>query len=118
MRKLVMQTVETASTQEATERMVKIFDINYVKADLKQVYNNASQLNDEERTLLLSLIEDFEDLCDGTLGDWATERFNLELNTGSKLFNSRYYLVPRINKETFQKELKRLVEIGVINPVQ
>ena len=77
MRKLVMQTVETASTQEATEQMVKIFDINYVKADLKQVYNNASQLNDEERNILLSLLKDFGDLSDGALGDWATEHFLL-----------------------------------------
>ena len=51
----------------------------------------------------------FKDLFDGTLGDWATESVYLELNLDSKLFNSRYYLVPRINKEIFRKDLKRLL---------
>ena len=34
MREVVMQTAEPASTREATERMVKILDIAYAKADL------------------------------------------------------------------------------------
>ena len=58
------------------------------------------------------------DLFDGTLGDWATEPVDLELNPDPKPFNSRYYTVPRINKNFFEKELKRLVEIGVPTPVQ
>ena len=47
MHEVVMQTAEPAFTQEATERMVEIFDITYSKADLKQVYHNATQLNAE-----------------------------------------------------------------------
>ena len=42
----------------------------------------------------------------------------MELNTYSKPFNSKYYTVHIINKETFRSYLKRLVEIGVITPVQ
>ena len=98
-----MQTAEPASTQESNDQMVKILDSTYAKAD------NISQINDEERTLLLSLIKDFEDLFGGTLDDWTTEPFNLEINPDSKPFNSRYYPVPRINKETFRKDIKRLV---------
>ena len=79
MREVVMHTLEPSSTREATERMVKILDINYAKADLNQVDNNTTQLNYEERTLLLSLIENLEEFFDGTLGDWATEPVNLEL---------------------------------------
>ena len=74
---VVMQTTEPASTQEATERMVKILDITYTKAELEHVVSNASQLNAEERTLLLSLLEEFKDLFDGNLGDWSTEPVNL-----------------------------------------
>ena len=59
-REVVMQTAEPASTREATELMVKILDSTYVKADLKEVADNATQLNAEERTMLLSLLEDFE----------------------------------------------------------
>ena len=97
---------------------MKTLNSTYVKADLKHVANNATQLNVEEIILLLSLLEDFEDLFDGTLGDWATETVGLELNPDSKPFNSRYYLVPRIKKETFWRDIKRLDEIGVLTPVQ
>ena len=37
---------------------------------------------------------------------------------GYKLFNARYYLVPNINKETFCEDKQRLVEMGVLTPVQ
>ena len=80
--------------------MVKILDSTYAKADLKQAVNY-SHLNAEERTLILSLLEKFDDLFDGTLGDWYTEPVDLELNPDPRPFNSRYYPVPRINKETF-----------------
>ena len=78
MREVVIQTVEPAYTREATEMMVKIIDSNYEKAYLKQVVND-SHMNSEERTLLLSLIKDFEDFFDGTLGERATEPVDLEL---------------------------------------
>ena len=96
--KVVMQTEEPASTQKDTERMVKILHSNYARAYLNQIYNNATQTNYGYITLLLSFIKDFEDLFDGTLGDWATDTVNLELKIYYIPFNSRYYPVPRINK--------------------
>ena len=60
MREVVMQTEEPVSTREATEIMVKILNGTYSKAYLKQVFN-VRRLNSEERTLLLSLLEDLED---------------------------------------------------------
>ena len=41
--------------------MVKIFNSTYVKADLKQVDNNAIYMNAEEITLLFNILEEFED---------------------------------------------------------
>ena len=46
-REVVMQTVEPASTLESTERMVKILDSIYAKADLEHVVANARQMNAE-----------------------------------------------------------------------
>ena len=89
--------------------MVKILESTYTKADFEHVAASAIQLNAEERTLLISLLWYSEDLFGGNLGDWNTETVDLELNPDSEPFNSRYYNVPRINKETFIKELKRLV---------
>ena len=117
MRKVVMQTEETYSTIETTEIIVKIINNIYAKTDLKQVTNNATQLNAEETTQLLRLLENFEAFFNGTLGYWYTDPVDLELKPDSKPFNSKYYLFTRINKETFCKELKGLVKIGVLTPV-
>ena len=106
MNEVVMQTAEPDSTGEATERLVKKLDSNYAKADLKQVYANATQLNSDEINQLLRIFEYFEDLFDVILGDSDTDPINLELNPDSKPFNSKYYPVPRINKYISCKELK------------
>ena len=85
--------------------MVKILNITYVKADLKQVDGNVIYMNAEERTLLLNILEEFEDFLNGTLGDWDTEPVYLEIKPDFKPFNSRYYLVPRINTAFFENIL-------------
>ena len=79
--------------------MFKILDSYYAKADLKLVADNVTQLNTEERTQLLRIHEDFEDLFAGNLGDWETDPVDLELNPGSKLFTIKYYTVPIINNK-------------------
>ena len=66
MRKVVMHTAEPDSKREATARVLKIFYINYTKADLKHVNNNENQMNAEERTQLLRILNYSEDLFDGT----------------------------------------------------
>ena len=62
MREVVMQTAEPAPTTEATDILIKILDSTYVKEGLKNVSNNATQLNAEERTQLLSILKCSEDL--------------------------------------------------------
>ena len=116
--KVVINIAEPDSAREATEILVKILDITYAKADLKQVAYNEIHMDAEERTQLLRLLQYFEDLFDGTLGYWDTEPVDLELKPGSKAFNSKYYPVYRNNKETFWKERKRLVKIGMLTPVK
>ena len=113
-----MQTTETVSTREATERLVKIPNSNYAKADIGQVAANTTQLNAEEITQRIRLLNCFEDLFDSLLGYWDTYPTDLELNPYSKPIHFKYYSVPIIKKVTFHKELKCLVKIGVLNPVQ
>ena len=111
MHEVVMQNEEPDSTREATEKMIKTLDINYAKEELKQASDNATQLNAEEITQLLSLLDESEELFDINLGYWATDPVDLDLKPCYKPFNSRYYPFLIINKETFRKELKRIVEI-------
>ena len=78
-REVVMQTAGPASTLEATDRLVKILDVNYANADLNQGTDNATYLNAEERTQLLILVEYLKDLFDGTLVYWATKPVDFEI---------------------------------------
>jgi hypothetical protein len=118
MRQMVARTAEPRVTQEATSRILKILDSDYKKADLEAVVARATQLSASQQQKLLKLLRKYEDLFDGTLGKWNTDPVDIELRADSKPVSSRYYPVPRINKETFKKELMRLVAIGVLTPVQ
>jgi hypothetical protein len=117
-KQIMTQTAEPIATQEATERIVRILDSKYEKADLDQVAAGAEELDEHQQNKLLSLLKDFEYLFDGTLGKWNTDPIDIETNPDQKPSSARYYPVPKINKATFRTELKHLVEIGVLTPVQ
>ena len=118
LREVVKQTAEPKVTRRATDRMVKILDSKYEKANLEEIAAAAHQLTDSEQQMLYKLLKEYEDLFDGTLGKWNTEPVHVEMKPDAKPSSSRYYPVPHINKETFRKELMRLVDIGVLTPVQ
>ena len=105
-----MQTVEPVSTREATERLVKILDSTYVKSDLEQVAANASQLDIEERSQRLSLLQNFNYLLGVTIGDWETEIVDLDLNPDSKQLNFKYYPVPILKKDASCNDFQCLVK--------
>ena len=74
---------EPQSTELATQRVVKILDANYVKANLPEIVrNNCAHRNPVEQWNLLGLLEEFEDLFDGTLGDWDTKPVSFEVKEG------------------------------------
>ena len=60
MRKVIMHTAEPVSTRESTDRMVNIIYITYAKSYLEEVAANTTQINHEERTQLLVLLNYFE----------------------------------------------------------
>jgi len=105
---------EPKSTEEATQRVVRILDANYKKADLQAVVNSCSHLNTDERQMLLKLLTDFEPLFDGTLGAWKTTPVSFELKEGARPFHGRAFPIPKVYKETIMKEIKRLCELGVL----
>ena len=106
---------EPHSTQEATERVINILDAKYEKADLQSVVStNCSHLSLQDQNKLLELLTEFEELFDGTLGDWKTDPVSFELKEGAKPYHGRSYPVPKAYKDTTIRELNRLVELGVV----
>jgi hypothetical protein len=62
---------EPSSTRNAAECVVEILDAKYDKADLPSIVkNNCTHLSPSHCNLLLVLPLKFEELFDGTLGDW------------------------------------------------
>eukprot|EP00804_Cyclotella_cryptica_P007671 CCRYP_015255-RA/>CCRYP_015255-RA protein AED:0.41 eAED:0.49 QI:0/0/0/1/0/0/2/0/541 len=106
---------EPRSTEEATQHVVHILDAKYEKADLQSVVdNNCPHLSLQDQNKLLELLRKYDDLFDGTLGDWNTEPVSFELKEGVKADHGRAYPVPHSVKETLMKELKRLCDLGVL----
>ena len=106
---------EPKITLEATKRAVQILDAKYEKADLQSVVDdNCSHLSLQDQNKLLDLLTEFEDLFDGTLGDWDTKPVSFELKEGAKPYHGRAYPVPKAHKDTLMKKLHRLCELGVL----
>ena len=64
---------EPIITQEATDQMVRILDSKYEKANLKEVVKGATHLNQSQKDKLHQLLLKYEDIFDGTLGEWEGE---------------------------------------------
>ena len=106
---------EPKCTLEATQRVVKVLDAKYEKADLNAVIaDNCKPLSVPDQEKLLKLLTQFEDLFDGTLGDWNTELVSLELKEGAKPYHGRLFPTPKAHVETLKKEVQRLCELGVL----
>ena len=105
---------EPISTELATQRAVKILDANYTKADLQAVVTNCTQLNSVEQNKLLELLKKFEQLFDGTLGNWRTKPVSFQLKDGATPYHGRAFPIPKVHKEVIMKEIQRLCDLGVL----
>ena len=57
-------------------------------------------------------------MFNATLVKWDITLVDLEVKTIYNPFNTRYYPVPKTNKENFRKHLHCLVDIGVLTTIQ
>ena len=118
MKAIIQESSEPVVTQQATDRIIKILDAKYEKANLRVVANGAKHLTSIEREKLYKLLIKYKEIFDGSLGVWKTDEVNFEMKDDAKPHSQRYYPVPHLYKETFKKELDRLVRLGVLERVQ
>ncbi len=106
---------EPVSTRNATKCVVEILDAKYDKADLPSIVkNNCMHLSMPHWNLLLALPLKYEELFDGTPGDWKLPPVSFELKEGAKPYHGRPYPIPKIHKATLMKKIDCLVAIGVL----
>ena len=108
---------EPGVVQDATERVKRILEAKYEKADLRQICSAHSHLQFQQQQKLLALLEKYEDVFDGTLGTWKGAEVDLELVPNATPYHARSYPVPKCHMDTWKMEVERLCEIGVLKKV-
>eukprot|EP00804_Cyclotella_cryptica_P010465 CCRYP_012288-RA/>CCRYP_012288-RA protein AED:0.12 eAED:0.32 QI:0/0/0/1/0.33/0.25/4/0/520 len=94
---------ELQSTHEATQRVVKILDANYKKADLQSIVStNCTHLSLQDQNSLLELLTEFEELFDGTLD--GTVCFLTDFREVNKRLVRKPFPLPKIS--TVRQELE------------
>jgi hypothetical protein len=107
--------MELQSTQDATEHAMQILDAKYTKADLRLVVRDTCKhLKVDQQKKLLQLLNNYESLFDGTLGDWKTKPVSFQLKEDASPYHSQAFPVPKIHKNILIKEVDRLVKLGVL----
>ena len=71
-------------------------------------------LSATEKDKLLKLLQEFEELFDGTLGDWDCNPVLLQLKEGAQPYHGRPFPIPKKHVETLKKEIQRLCNLGVL----
>ena len=90
------------SILEATKHLIKILDAKYEKASLRAItkVECLNNLSATDREKLLKLLQDFEELFDGILGDWDCNLVSLQLKERAQPYHGRPFPIPKKHVET------------------
>ena len=78
------------------------------------VTDNCTRLSNPEQTKLLDLLQEVEELFNGTLGDWDCKPVSLQLKEGAQPYHGRPFPIPKKHVETTKREVQRLCDLGVL----
>ena len=107
---------EPQSMLKATKCLIQILDAKYKKANLRAILDDDcnKHLNAPDKALLLELLQEFEELFDGTLDDWDCDPVSLELKEGATSYHGRPFRIPKKHLDTTKNEIQRLCDFGVL----
>src|SRR5210317_355464 len=96
------------------ERIQNILDAKYSPADIREEVHKCTKLNNSEREELLSLLNKYQDLFDGSLGEWQTQPIKIESKPEAKPYHARPYPVPQSQEQKLKNEVERLCKWGIL----
>jgi hypothetical protein len=70
---------ESQALNDASSCLKKILDVKYEPADLNKIARECNHLTDDEQMQLLSLLQKYQHLFDGSLGVWNYKPYDIEL---------------------------------------
>eukprot|EP00804_Cyclotella_cryptica_P011980 CCRYP_004452-RA/>CCRYP_004452-RA protein AED:0.26 eAED:0.42 QI:0/0/0/1/0/0/3/0/454 len=76
--------------------------------------HNCTHLSGPEQARLLELLQEFEELFSGKLGDWDCKRVSLQLKEGAQPYHGRPFPIPKKHIEITKREVQRLCDLGVL----
>eukprot|EP00804_Cyclotella_cryptica_P003809 CCRYP_008945-RA/>CCRYP_008945-RA protein AED:0.52 eAED:0.52 QI:0/0/0/0.66/0/0/3/0/164 len=101
--------------KEATKCLIHILHAKYEKADLRAIVkDNCTHLSVPEQTKLLELLQEFEELFSGKLGDWDCKPVSLQLKEGAQPYHGRPSHIPKKHVKITKREVQRLCDLGVL----
>ena len=80
--------LEPTSTKDSTKRTVEILDVKYEKANLAEIVSkHCTHLSSQQHNKMFHLLTKYEELFDGTLGDFKTDPVRLRLKKDAKPYH-------------------------------
>jgi len=80
---------EPDAVHEAAECLRDILDAKYEKADLDKVVDQCDYLTKNQKHQLLSTLNKFSDLFDGTLGKWNMGAYDIQLRSDATPYHAK-----------------------------
>ena len=93
-----------------------IMDAKYEATSPHEVAEKQTHLSEHQRRQLEQALADTVALFDGNLGHYKYAKIKLELEPGAQPVHAKAYSVPKQHEPAFLKELRHLVDIGVLEP--
>jgi hypothetical protein len=93
----------------------EILEAKYEKTSPEEVVQlQDHSLDNKQKTELRWVLDAYPKLFDGTLGLYPHQQIHLELEENTTPYHAHHVAIPKAHDEVFKKELKHLVEIGVL----
>ena len=85
------KSTEPKAVRDDTKHSTRILDDKYEKANLPKLVEECAHLNKEKQNKLLEVLVSYQDLFDGTLGDFNTEPVHVEMKHNATPYNGKAY---------------------------
>jgi len=108
---------DTVAMEEAADRIRDILEAKYEAANLREICDKSMHLDAEKQEQLFQLLNKYETLFDGKLGQWEGDEYNIDLIEGAKPYHAKAFPIPRVHLETLKAEVQRLCDLGVLKRV-
>lgn len=112
----MMNDAKFFSAEETFMDQFKIEEAKYEEISPSEVSASQKHLSVHQRNLLTRLLLKFPVLFDGKLGLYKGKKVSLEIQDDAVPYHAKAYSVPMAHAEIFRKELRHLVNIGVLRP--